>query len=371
MSFLDSVLTSLETGKPVPLSAPSTAPSTSVPAQRDNRRVAGTQMSQVTSSSSSGIKRKADDQLSRPSKPVNPPPNKILPSLPGASSTTPKPNTSISNTNSVNNGPTPRVIARSNTATSSSGTSMKTAPAKPTIAKPVVAKPPVSKPTPATAAAPKPTVAKVAPTSSKPPPKGSFAALMQQAKAIQDKVPAQIGTLRHQKVQKERLSKLERKRRLEEAKAQAKAARSGKRAAPAASSSSAAVKRRTPEPLSYKGTAKPAQTPEPSTYRGTAGRQSQRSSAERRPAKRRMDEYLATDEEDEGDYGGYGEYDDYYSDASSDMEAGFDDVREEEDAALKYARKEDEEEMRMEMLAKKAKMERQKKLEALASRNRR
>lgn len=84
-----------------------------------------------------------------------------------------------------------------------------------------------------------------------------------------------------------------------------------------------------------------------------------------------MDEYLATDEEDEGDYGGYGEYDDYYSDASSDMEAGFDDVREEEDAALKYARKEDEEEMRMEMLAKKAKMERQKKLEALASRNRR
>lgn len=190
---------------------------------------------------------------------------------------------------------------------------------------------------------------------------------------MQDKAPAQLGMLRHQKVPKERLSKVERKRRLEEARAQEKAARLGKRPAPGpAATGKPTVKRRTPEPLSYKGTAKPSQTPEPTAYRGTAGRQSHRGTAERRPhSKRRMDEYLATDEEDEGEYGDYGDYDDLYSDASSDMEAGFDDMREEEDAALRSARKEDEEELRQEMAAKKEKMERQKKLEALASRNKR
>lgn len=190
---------------------------------------------------------------------------------------------------------------------------------------------------------------------------------------MQDKAPAQLGMLRHQKVSKERLSKVERKRRLEEAKAQEKAARSGKRPAPGPSTAGKpAVKRRTPEPLSYKGTAKPAPTPEPAGYRGTAGRQSHRGTTDRRPnGKRRMDEYLATDEEDEGDFGDYGDYDDLYSDASSDMEAGFDDMREEEDAALRSARKEDEEEMRAEMAAKQQKLERQKKLAALASRAKR
>lgn len=187
---------------------------------------------------------------------------------------------------------------------------------------------------------------------------------------MQDKTPAQLGMLRHQRVPKERLSKVERKRRLEEAKAQEKAARSGKRPAPSpAAAGKTAVKLRTPEPLSYKGTAKPAQTPEPAGYRGTAGRQSHRGTTDRRPnGKRRMDEYLATDEEDEGDFA---DYDDLYSDASSDMEAGFDDMREEEDAALRSARKEDEEEMRAEMAAKQQKLERQKKLAALASRTKR
>jgi hypothetical protein len=84
-----------------------------------------------------------------------------------------------------------------------------------------------------------------------------------------------------------------------------------------------------------------------------------------------MDEYLATDEEEEGEFGDYGNYDDLYSDASSDMEAGFDDVWEEEDAALKSARKEDEQELQRETAAKKEKLERQKKLAALASRTKR
>jgi hypothetical protein len=241
------------------------------------------------------------------------------------------------------------------------------------VAKPALPKMTASKPAVVTTTASKPAAAKPVPVSSKPPPKGSFADLMQQAKVMQDKAPTQLGMLRHQKVPKERLSKVERKRRLEEAKAQEKAARLGKRPAPPSSAAAgkAPAKRRTPEPLSYKGTAKPSQTPEPTAYQGTAGRQSHRGTTDRRPSKRRMDEYLATDEEEEGEFGDYGNYDDLYSDASSDMEAGFDDVWEEEDAALKSARKEDEQELQRETAAKKEKLERQKKLAALASRTKR
>lgn len=78
-----------------------------------------------------------------------------------------------------------------------------------------------------------------------------------------------------------------------------------------------------------------------------------------------MDDYLGTDEEDEGDYAG--DYDDYYSE-SSDMEAGLDDVEEEEAVALKSAQREDEKEWQAELAAKREKMERRKKLTALASR---
>ena len=79
-----------------------------------------------------------------------------------------------------------------------------------------------------------------------------------------------------------------------------------------------------------------------------------------------MDEYLGTDEEDEGDFDDH--YDDYYSDASSDMEAGLDDVDREEAAALKAARREDEEEWKAELAAKQEKLERRNRLASLASR---
>ncbi|KAJ5368512.1 uncharacterized protein N7496_008272 [Penicillium cataractarum] len=379
MSFLDSVLSSLGSGKPAqaPLSQPPAIPASSSTTKKDDRplRVAP-RAPQPVGNTGTGIKRKAEDQLSRPERRESQPASKVTSTRAAASSATPKiiPR-GVSSTTVKPASPKP--VARSNTAPTIIAPPARTAPAKPPVAKPAVTKPMVSRPAPASATVSKPAAAKAAPTSSKAPPKGSFADLMQQAKAMQDKAPAQLGMLRHQKVPKERLSKVERKRRLEEAKAQEKAARSGKRPAPGPATATAAtgkptVKRRTPEPLSYKGTAKPSQTPEPTAYRGTAGRQSHRGTAERRPhGKRRMDEYLATDEEDEGDYGDYGDYDDLYSDASSDMEAGFDDMREEEDAALRSARKEDEEELRQEVAAKKEKMERQKKLAALASRNKR
>lgn len=175
--------------------------------------------------------------------------------------------------------------------------------------------------------------------------------------------------LKHQAGPKERLSKIERKKRQEEEQAKEKQARSGKKAVSGVSSKDKPARQRGTEELSYKGTAKPTQTPEPPTYRGTAGLPSKRGAYDRRHQSRnsRQNEYLATDEEDEGDYGGYGGYDDYYSDASSDMEAGMDDVDREEAAALKFAKREDEEELRQEMAAKKEKLAR---MAELASRRR-
>lgn len=187
---------------------------------------------------------------------------------------------------------------------------------------------------------------------------------------MQEQAPANLGMLRHQAVPKQRLSKVERKRRMMEAMTKEKEARRlGKKTGSPVAQGRTTVKTAQPDVPTYKGTAKPSKAVEEPLYRGTAGKPARRSANEHRATgKRRADEYLGTDEEDEGDYGGYG---DYYSDASSDMEAGFDDVEEEEGAALKSARKEDEEELRMEMAAKKAKLDRQKKLAALASRAKR
>ncbi|KAJ5176117.1 Chromatin SPT2 [Penicillium canariense] len=357
MSFLDSVLSSLQTGKPTqaPLSQPPAPPASSSAIKKDDRRLGpAPRAPQPSGNVSGGIKRKAEDHLPRPSRPDGQVASKPPASRPTAPSGTPK---ALSKTAS------PKPVSRNGTTPTT-----KTPPAKAVSAKPAMTKLAAVKP-----AASKPAAVKPAAVPSKPPPKGSFADLMQQAKAMQDKAPTQLGMLRHQTVPKEKLSKVERKRRLMEAKAQDKAARSGKRPVPGpAPADKSAVKRRSPEALSYKGTAKPSQTPEPPVYRGTAGQQSHRGTNDRRPhGKRRMDEYLGTDEEDEGEYRNLGDYDDFYSDASSDMEAGFDDMRHEEDVALKSARKEDEEELRREMAAKKEKMERQRKLAALASRSKR
>lgn len=293
---------------------------------------------------SGGTKRKAEDQLPRPSRSDGQAPGKLAASRPAAPSGTPK--------------TVPKPASAMNLKPESSKPVPKNGMAAVTKAAP-------TKTAPAKAAPPKP-----APAPSKPPPKGSYAEIMARAKALQDKAPAQVGMLRHQAVPKERLSKVERKRRMMEAKAQEKAARrSGKQIGPGlVSKGKPAVKKPEPDVPSYKGTAKPAKVPEVPAYRGTAGLPASRGVNDRRASGKRRDEYLGTDEEDEGDYGGY---DDFYSDVSSDMEAGFDDVEEEEGVALKSARKEDEEEARREMAAKKEKMERQRKLAALASRTKR
>ncbi|QKX54021.1 uncharacterized protein TRUGW13939_01103 [Talaromyces rugulosus] len=315
MSFLNSVLSSIETGNPSSLPTPRT-PATSKPATASVATASKSDSAKPTPPSiapqrsvnnlPTGTKRKAEDSVRRPDKP----------------------------------------------AVNASKARPKIAPIRPTPAKPA----------PATAAP------------CKPPPKGSFADLMAKAKAVQKEAP-KIGVLKHQSaLPKEKISKSEKKRRVEEAAAKEKeAARLGKKSGLGAGSAAAktaaksavkpgveaSTKRQEVEEPGYKGTSRP---PQPA-YKGTAGRAPRQGGRDRHRAPPR-DEYLGTDEEDAGDY--YNDYDDYYSDESSDMEAGLGDMEREEFAALRAAEKEDAEDMRQEAEAKKAKLERKQKLTALA-----
>lgn len=202
---------------------------------------------------------------------------------------------------------------------------------------------------------------------------------MAQAKAVQQKAPAQVGMFKHQAVAKEKLSKVERRKRELEAQSKDKSAKIATKSGVAVKNTSRdgpLAKKQDPDAPSYKGTARPNPSPQVPVYRGTAGKPPRRDAGDaghRRQSstgrRSKVNEYLGTDEEDEGDYAD--DYDDYYSDASSDMEAGLGDVEEEEAAALAAARREDEKEWRAELAAKREKEERRKKLAALASRTKR
>ncbi|GKZ34696.1 hypothetical protein AbraIFM66950_005048 [Aspergillus brasiliensis] len=345
MSFLDSVLSSIETGKPSPIPPTSASPSppvTSLNAKTEVRKPVSVSRDGASERKPlvSGIKRKAEDQLTRPAKSVTPAPARAA-----ATSTTNTTTTTTTTAKStVSTAPRPRPSAPSTTATSA----VKSRSSTPQKAPPV---------------------------SSKPPPKGSFADLMAKAKALQEKAPTQVGMFKHQSAPKEKLSKVERKKKAVEAQTKEKDARSAKKpgvtaagAAGTKAGDSKLVKKREPEPLSYKGTARPTPSSSQPEYRGTAGLPPRKTLGDRKAQSRarpRMDEYLGTDEEDEGDF--VDDYDDYYSE-SSDMEAGLNDVEEEEAAALAAARREDEEEWRAELAAKQQKLERRKKLTSLASR---
>ena len=179
-----------------------------------------------------------------------------------------------------------------------------------------------------------------------------------------------LGLITHKSAQKERLSKSQvaKEAKQQEGKKGAKSTRalaSGARGA--AGKLGDAKQRETPAEPEYKGTARPTPPKEP-VYKGTAGRPPKVATGKSRSKphahRPRRDEYLATDEEDEGDF--YYEQDDYYSDGSDDMEAGFDDVFQEEEAAKRIAQKEDERELRLEAALKKQKLERKNKLAQLS-----
>ena len=215
-------------------------------------------------------------------------------------------------------------------------------------------------------------------SASKPPPRqGSFAELMLKAKSLQEKAPTTVGTLKHEAAPpKGKVSKVQRKRRVLDSQAKDRDSRLGKTTSKAApgtgEKSKPSAASRAPDVPTYKGTSRPTQLPttQPS-YRGTAGLPSRYGTTGKKEQSKdggrsRRDEYLGTDEEDEGGYSD--DYDDYSEE--SDMEAGMEDVEEEEEAALSAAKKEDEREWQAELTAKKEKMERQKKLAALAAKKR-
>ncbi|KAJ5907505.1 hypothetical protein N7495_000187 [Penicillium taxi] len=208
------------------------------------------------------------------------------------------------------------------------------------------------KPGPLKRAGPKP-----AEVPAKTPPKGSFADIMAKAKAVQENAPKNFGVIKNGAFERTKLDFPK--------KGKGKGAVAHNRTVAATAkkqriADSTVLRRKQiaeSNVAEYKGTAKPR--PESSTYRGTAGRPATRAPVNRQVSARET-------------FSGYEDsYDDNYdSEFSSDMEAGFDDVAEEEGAALKSARKEDEEELRQEVAAKKAKEERRKRLAALVARKR-
>ncbi|RAL11662.1 uncharacterized protein BO97DRAFT_406036 [Aspergillus homomorphus CBS 101889] len=335
MSFLDSVLSSIETGKPSPIPPTSSAVSPPVTSSTIRTEPRKTSLGPRNAPSlperkplTQGMKRKADEPLPRSSKPTPPAPLRSTATKPTVPATT-----------KARHSATTAAVASASTSRSS-------------------------------------TPQRTSQVSSKPPPKGSYADLMAKAKALQEKTPTQVGMFKHQAAAKEKLSKVERKKRAMEAQTKEKEGRSVKRPGATATAAGGAkpggtkpVRKREPEELSYKGTSRPTPRPAQPEYRGTAGLPAKRNPndlrAQSRGKRSRMDEYLGTDEEDEGDYAE--DYDDYYS-GSSDMEAGYDAMEEEEAAALAVARREDEEEWEAEQAAKQAKMDRLKKLNALAAR---
>ncbi|KAH3909114.1 hypothetical protein HBH56_168310 [Parastagonospora nodorum] len=111
-----------------------------------------------------------------------------------------------------------------------------------------------------------------------------------------------------------------------------------------------------PVPVGYKGTARPTSAPASTSRNGTPAARSKP-----QPAKGRYDGYADWSDLDDMD----DEEEDYASDGSSDMEGGVWDLQEEEQMALKVAKKEDAEALAEENRLKREKEERKRRLAAL------
>lgn len=228
------------------------------------------------------------------------------------------------------------------------------------------------------------------------PKKGSYAEIMARAKASQAAAPA-VGTIKHKP--KETLSNkkeilLHKQGRLNKIKPGPKDALGRDvppdgRPSPGAGPSSARTKSEiggsgkkavapptykgtaTPKPQpSYKGTMKPVVSPNPTGHKYSAtdkGPSRSRSISMGRPSisRDRYNRYLSEDEEDE-DLEEDEDDDDMGGESTDDMEAGFSDVEEEEQHAIKFAKKEDEEQSRIELQLKREKEDRKKRLELMA-----
>ncbi|PNS18608.1 hypothetical protein CAC42_5147 [Sphaceloma murrayae] len=211
------------------------------------------------------------------------------------------------------------------------------------------------------------------PASTKPAsaPKSGYLATLAKAKAAQE-AAKQMGQIKHNKVEKKNLSRREKERLANEAAAAQKdpklkerlqaTGRSKDAMQPGARMSEATKK--TAEG-GYKGTMRPAAAAPPA-YRGTmrTGGSAKPAVISQKPRQSQsskhkyVEEYSEEDEdEEEGDY----------DSASSDMEAGLDDIDQEELMSAKVARKEDEEALKEEERLRKQKLERKRKLQALSA----
>ena len=223
-----------------------------------------------------------------------------------------------------------------------------------------------SRPNPAPAAP----VAPIPPTAGavKAPKKGSYAEIMARAKATQSKAPI-VGIISHKPKEQMAMSyKKELKMKKKAIRNKKLGIKDGDRPSSSGSMSSSPApgapdRRKVPQPA-YKGTAKPRPQP---TYKGTMKSASTTQEVisrggDGKNSRPRYDEYAATDEDDLDDV----KEDDYGSDESDDMEAGFSDVEHEESIAACAARKEDEEEAKLEAKLKSEKEERKRRLAEMA-----
>ncbi|KAF2099684.1 hypothetical protein NA57DRAFT_75187 [Rhizodiscina lignyota] len=334
MSFLNSILSSIEGGEKAP-SAPSIAapPRTNSPRTITN----GTASNGIAGGAAPPPKRKAEGDTGLVS---NKAPRKEVPSATArsASITAPKP--------AVN--PPPPLTGYQGTA------------------RPIISVTTASKPTQSTS---KPLNGPLSASaaSAAAPKKGSFAEILARAQAAQKSAPA-IGNIKHKPTEKmtrkERLLKEAEERRTK--KLEARGARLGKArrsVSPEKGKATLGVTqkpKREPVDLGYKGTARPAAST--TAYKGTmrpSGTAS-RGSASRSPAppkpkeKIRMAGYASYSEHEDSD-------DEMHSDDwddLSDMEAGAFDLEEEEMRSLRQARKDDIEEQKLENELKRKKLER-------------
>lgn len=268
------------------------------------------------------------------------------------------------------------------TVASASGTSGYRGTARPEVGKPAI-KPlqktqtmPVSA-KPSNKAEPRPVPLSKAPTApvppAKAPKKGSFQEILARAKQNQQTI-ATLGVIKHK--QTEKLSKKERDRLAQEAaeKAKSSTVRDKKAGGGNRSGSSEPTTRKPGEQgkekrkavdLGYTGTARPkAKSAEPQ-YKGTMGlprpSQARKPPVAQKQAASRYSRYADYSDEELDD-----EEADYESDLS-DMEAGIDDVEEEEEFALQAAKRDDAKEKAIENELKRQKQERKNKLAALAA----
>ena len=186
---------------------------------------------------------------------------------------------------------------------------------------------------------------------------------MERAKAAQEDAKAKASAgIKHKPMEK--MSRKERLRMMEEAKAEQKSVKRRKQNYSDRSRSGTPITTKSgPTETSFKSTIK--KKAEPLAYKGTMRAVGPGEAKEKQKSKGQAQDK----------YGGYADWSDlddmedeegYGSDGSSDMDAGWDDVEEEESRALRVARKEDQEALEEEERLRRDKMQRKKRLEELS-----